>query len=109
MQNKELLKLEIGKRVQKIRVEIMHMSKNEFANLIGMKNQYLGTVESGQKGLTVEKVIEICNKTGVSSDFLLRGISNPLQKQAEDMLSKYTNEDIYKAFEIMKDLSLLLK
>ena len=109
MQNKELLKLEIGKRVQKIRVEIMHMSKNEFANLIGMKNQYLGTVESGQKGLTVEKVIEICNKTGVSSDFLLRGISNPLQKQAEEILSKYTNEDIYKAFEIMKDLSLLLK
>lgn len=109
MNNKELLKIEIGKRVKEIRETKMHMSKNQFAQLIGMQNQYLGTVESGKRGLTIEKAIEICNKTDVSSDYLLRGINSSIEETAKKILLKYSNEDIYKSFEIMKDLSLLLK
>ena len=60
MLDKKILKQEIGERVKEIRENKMHMTKVQFANLIGMKNQYLGTVESGQRGLTVEKALEIC-------------------------------------------------
>lgn len=109
MTNKEILKIEIGKRVKEIREKRMHMSKCEFAKLIGMKNQYLGTVENGQRGLTVEKVIEICNKTGISSDYLLRGIEYSIEEKTKKILTKYSNEDIYNAFEILKDLAISLK
>ena len=109
MTNKEILKLEIGKRVKLIRENKMHMNKIEFAKLINMQNQYLGTVESGQRGLTVEKAIEICNKADVSADYLLRGINSSIEEKSKKILSKYSNEDIYKSFEIMKDLTLLLK
>ena len=109
MSSKEMLKIEIGKRIEYIRESIMHMNKIQFANLIGMKNQYLTYVEFGEKGLTVEKAIEICNKTGVSADFLLRGISNPLINFSNDISSKYSPSEIDKAFEILNDLIVLIK
>lgn len=109
MVNKGNLKIEIGKRVKEIRENKMHMNKVQFAQLIGMKNQYLGTVENGQRGLTIEKVIEICSKCGVSTDYLLYGTDNSIQAYASELLSKYSNSDILKAFEIMKDFSILIK
>lgn len=108
MINKNEMKIEIGKRVMEIRTK-MHMSKNEFAKLIGMKNQYLGTVESGQKGLTVEKVISICNTTGVSSDYILFGIDNTIENNAKKLLSKYSSDEINTSFEILRDLILLTR
>ena len=109
MTNKEILKMEIGKRVENIRENTMHMTKCEFAKLIGMKNQYLGYVEFGEKGLTVEKVVEICNKTGISADYLLRGIDNPLKTQLEKILQKYKAEEIAKSFEVLNDLLFLIR
>lgn len=109
MTSKEILKKEIGKRIEQIRENIMHMNKVQFASLIGMKNQYLSYVEFGEKGLTVEKVVEICNKTGVSADYLLRGIKNPLVNFTEDFYSKYSSKEINKSFEVLKDLFGLFK
>ena len=109
MTNKEILKIEIGKRLENIRENTMHMNKIQFANLIGMKNQYLSYVEFGEKGLTVEKVVEICNKTGVSADYLLRGIENPLIHLTKKMNSKYSSKDIKKSFEVINDLLTLIK
>ena len=109
MINKELLKKEIGTRIKEVRENKMHMSKSEFSNLIGMKSQYLGMLENGQKGLTIEKAIIICTKTGISTDYLLLGTENSLKNNTKKILSKYSNEDIYNAFEILKDLSLFLK
>ena len=78
-------------------------------DLIEMKNQYLGMLENGQRGLTIEKAIYICNKTGVTCDYLLRGTESSIKEVARKMLSKYSNENIYTAFEILKDFALLLK
>lgn len=108
MINKEILKQEIGLRVKQIREKKMHMTKVQFANLIGMKNQYLGTVENGQRGLTVEKAIEICEKTGVSCDYLLRGLDNSLETNAEGLLNKYSKDEVSKAFEILQELTIIL-
>lgn len=109
MLDKKILKQEIGLRVKEIRENKMHMTKVQFANLIGMKNQYLGTVESGQRGLTVEKAVEICKKTGVSCDYLLRGLDISLEAHAKKSLKKYNKEEIDKAFDIMKQITMLMQ
>lgn len=101
-------KVEIGKRVTKIRKD-MNMTKKDFAKLIGMKEQYLGTVENGQKGLTIEKAITICNKTGVSADYLLLGVNNIIKDHIKDEFSNYTTQQINTAFEIINKTVLLLK
>jgi len=109
MTNKETLKLEIGNRIKEIRENKMHMSKHQFAQLIGMQDQYLGAVENGQKGLTVEKVIETCNKTNLSADYILRGITPSTEESLRKILSTYSIQEINKSFEILKNLSILLK
>lgn len=109
MINKEILKGEIGNRVKEIRKNKMHMNKVQFADLIGMKNQYLGAVESGKRGLTVEKAIEICEKANVSCDYLLRGIDNSLEKYPEKLLNRYSKFEICKALEIIKEFTLLME
>ena len=109
MINKEILKQEIGFRVKEIRENKMHMTKVQFANLISMKNQYLGTVENGQRGLTIEKALEICEKAGVSCDYLLRGIDNSAETYASKLLNKYSEDEISRFFEIMRDLIMLMQ
>lgn len=104
MINKNILKKKIGARVKEIRENKMHMTKVQFANLIGMKNQYLGTVENGQRGLTVEKVVEICEKANVSCDYLLRGVNNSFEINTKKILDKYGKAEVCRAFEILKDL-----
>ena len=108
MNSKNDLKNEIGKRITEIRIR-MNMSKNEFARLIGMKNQYLGDVERGKKGLTIEKVINICNLTGVTADYILFGVENKYKYDLQNVLSNYSSTEIDKSFEILKDLVLLSK
>lgn len=101
-------KIEIGNRVTKIRKD-MNMTKKDFAKLIGMKEQYLGTVESGQKGLTIEKAITICNKAGVSADYLLLGVNDIIKAQIKKEFSNYTTDQINIAFEIINKTILLFK
>lgn len=103
MANKDILKKEIGVRVKEIRENKMHMTKVQFANLIGMKNQYLGTVENGQRGLTVEKVVEICKKTNTSCDFLLCGVNNSFEINIKKISDTYGSAEVCRAFDILKD------
>ena len=103
----EKAKLDIGKRVKLIRNK-MNLTQKDFSKLIGMKTQYLSNVEKGQNGLTVEKIIEICNVTGVSSDYLILGIDNFYNNNLKKTFSKYSKDDINKAFEIFKDISKII-
>ncbi len=105
--NKENLKKQIGLRVRDIREKNMHMTKKQFASLINMKSQYLGTVESGQRGLTVEKVVEICKVSGVSADYILFGES-PSNK-AKHLLANHSYEDIDIAFKVIRDIANIVK
>lgn len=52
------------------------MTKEDFAKLINISGQHLGRIIVGKKGLSIEKIIEISEKTGYSTDFILKGITN---------------------------------
>lgn len=102
------LKSQIGNRVTDIRTSL-NLNKKDFAKLIGMKEQYLGAVEKGKKGLTVEKVVEICDKTGASADYLILGINNSMEQAIKENFSRYTDEEVDLACNIMKKAILLFK
>ncbi len=75
LEKKERIKIDIGKRIEFIRKE-KNMTKEEFAKLINISGQHLGRTIAGEKGLSIEKIIEISNKTGYSTDFILKGVTN---------------------------------
>ena len=72
MEKKEKIKKEIGERIEFIRNN-KNMTKEEFAELINITGQHLGKVIIGEKGLSIEKIIEISEKTGYSTDYILKG------------------------------------
>lgn len=99
---------EIGKRVTEIR-NGLHMKKNEFAIFLGITPQYLGTVESGENCLSVEKIITLAKKANVTTDYILLGKTDVVD---ENMLKNVLNlnEDkleIY--FNTLKQITMLLQ
>ncbi|MCI8486975.1 MAG: helix-turn-helix transcriptional regulator, partial [Clostridia bacterium] len=47
-----------------------------FSKLINISGQHLGRVIRGEKGLSIEKIIDISEKTGYSTDYILKGITD---------------------------------
>ena len=104
----ETKKEEIGGRIKVLR-EKMQLNQKQFAELIGMKTQYLSNVEKGLNGITIDKLIKICNITGTSSDYIIFGTDNISSHQIHENISKYSSDQISMAFELVKDIVLLFK
>lgn len=100
MNKKDKLKKDIGKRVDFIR-KTMEMSKEEFAKIINVSGQHLGKVIIGEKGLSIEKVIEISEKTRYTTDFILKGITSESEKVMDKKVSKIKNN--------LKEINQILK
>ena len=55
----------IGERIKELRLK-NSMSQEEFAEKIGLDRSYICRIESGQKNLTLETLIKICEGLNVS-------------------------------------------
>lgn len=92
LEKKEIIKKDMGKRIEFIRTQ-NNMTKEKFAKLINISGQHLGKTIAGKKGLSIEKVIEISNITGYSTDFILKGVTNKSNLTDEKIndIKKYIN------------------
>lgn len=102
------MKKEIGKRILEIR-QSMNLNKEQFARLIGISGQYLGTVEAGVNGLSLEKIISICEKTNTSADYLLFGRNNITDENLKDVFNGIEETQINSAFEALQNLALFIR
>ena len=75
MKSSQNIKEQIGKRIDFIRNK-NNMTKEQFSKLINIIGQHLGRVIRGQNGLSIEKIIDISEKTGYSTDYILKGITD---------------------------------
>ena len=64
--------LEIGGRIRTVREEL-NLSRELFAEKIGISEVFLSQIERGEKSLSLNTLMSICQNTGCSSDFLLFG------------------------------------
>lgn len=67
---------EVGKRIAKLRQD-KNYSQTQFAELIGISRDKLSRIERGKKS-PGDLVPIICNKIGVSSDYIYFGKTDPL-------------------------------
>ena len=91
IEENESLRYKIGERINNIRIE-KGMSKEEFASFINICGQHLGRVIRGEAGLSVEKIIEVSKKTGYSTDYILLGKKNSLDKVSKDKIELAENQ-----------------
>lgn len=59
------------------------------AELIGVSTLFVGYIECGQKGMSLETLTNVCNTLHTSADYLLLGVENaPSAKTESDDLSQ---------------------
>ena len=102
------LKSDIGKRIRAIRKN-MQISQKDFALSIGMKTQFLSNVEKGLNGLTIEKVVQICNYANVSADYLIFGKNSIPIDTFKESIFNHSEEDISDAFDVLKKILSCIK
>jgi len=86
------------------------MSKEEFGRRIGMSRIYVGKVERGERGLSVDNVIRLCRETGVSADYILLGTFNPDDDPVtRAAVAELSREQIHIALDLIKRVADFIK
>ncbi len=67
--------LEIGSRIRNIR-ESMQLSRSSFSEKINISEVFLSQIERGEKSISINTLINICDNTGFSADYILFGDTN---------------------------------
>jgi transcriptional regulator with XRE-family HTH domain len=96
---------QVGERVGKLRRE-RNLSRAQFGKIAGLSEQHVGKIERGVHGISGTAIAKICNATGVSSDFILFGITDPTSTAAE--LSGLSQEQIEIGLDMLKRLAKLI-
>ena len=73
---------QVGERIRQIRKE-RNLTRSEFGKLIGLPERYVGKLERGLHSITGAKIATICDKTGVSSDYIIFGSVDAVAAIAE--------------------------
>jgi len=68
---------QVGARIYQLRRE-RKLTRAELGKLIGRSEQYVGRVERGTLVISGDVVNKLCDATGVSADFIIRGTVDPL-------------------------------
>ena len=102
------MKKEIGKRIQRLR-QNMDMTKEAFADKIGISGQYLGLIERGKNCLSIEKLKILCDFTNTSADYILFGKNANTINDTKNMLSEFTDDQLKDACETLKNIALFIK
>ena len=103
---KELSLEQVGKRLRRIRAQ-MELTREQFAEQVGISPQFLAEIENGKKGMSADTLFKICNRFDLSSDYILLGkassaqLSDPVQKALCRFPEPYVEltEEIIRAIE----------
>ena len=87
----------VGERLKNLRRE-HNWTRAEAGNLLGISEQQLGRIERGSRHITVETLDKVCELTGASADYILRGIVDPVHKVAA--VNGLSNEQVQVTLDI---------
>lgn len=60
----------LGKRIREERLRL-NLTQEHLSEEIGISTAYLGQIERGERNITLDKLITLTNRLGVTVDFLL--------------------------------------
>lgn len=62
----------IGKRLRQQREELQ-LTREKFAEIVGISAPFLAEIESGRKGMSSETLYKICKNIPISANYILLG------------------------------------
>lgn len=96
---------EIGSRIR-IQREKLGLSRERFAEIIGLSTYYIGQIERGDRNMSLDTLYKISQSLNISMDYIIKGEIQYM----EDILVLEALEDSYKEemdVEIRELLNLL--
>ena len=96
----------VGKRLRRVRTQ-MELTREQFAEQVGISPQFLAEIENGKKGMSADTLYKICTRFELSADYILLGktsstrLSDPIQKTLDGFSEPYLEltEELIKAIE----------
>ena len=75
----------------------------------GISPQYLGTVESGENCLSIEKIVLLSQKANVTTDYILLGKESIINQNLIESITDLNETQLETSFNILKQILVLLK
>lgn len=75
----------LGKRIREERLKL-NLTQERLAEDINISTAYLGQIERGERSVTLDKLIPLANRLGVSVDFLLAEYIAPNKDRSLDLI-----------------------
>ncbi len=101
--------IERGKRIKFIRENELKLNKTQLAKKIGISSQFLGLIEDGKGNLVYKSLKKLRNISGHSADYILYGLDDSIITKTSEYLEHYTEDEIIKAIELLKDISIFIR
>lgn len=60
----------LGKRIREERLRL-HLTQAQLAEAIDISDTYMGAIERGERSLTLDTLVRLVNRLGISIDYLL--------------------------------------
>jgi transcriptional regulator with XRE-family HTH domain len=83
----------VAERIKLTR-EALGLKQAAFARLVGIEPQALNNYESGLRRISVDQAIKICAATGVSLDWIYRGLASGLPVNLATALQQRQRSDL---------------
>jgi hypothetical protein len=79
----------IAARLQELRLAFGYTSFMEWSRFTGATNTSWHNYEAGQRVIFLTEALKLCTKTGVSLDWIYRGLDHTLPMNVAERLSKF--------------------
>lgn len=78
VQTEAIILDKVGERIRFER-EKKGISREDFAELVGLSPYYIGQIERDQRGMSISTLLSICNSLNVSTDYILKGYEHYME------------------------------
>jgi len=65
----------LGQRIREERLRL-HLTQEQLSEAIEISNSYMGQIERGERSLTLDTLIKLVNRLGITIDYLLADYTN---------------------------------
>ena len=75
----------LGRRIREERLRL-NLTQEKLAEDVNISTAYLGQIERGERSVTLDKLIPLANRLGVTVDFLLAEYITPSDDNSLDLI-----------------------
>lgn len=107
------LNIDVGVRIRKFR-EGQRITREDFAEKVGLSTQFVADTECGRKGLSVDSISRICRAYNLSADYLILGITDKARNKKtlyslQQMVCDVPDEYEYSVSQVIRGINEIME